>query len=72
MYREDIFTEESLVDIRDIKIDTDLSTEERIKSFVEQVKNPYYFRVGNVKVRVSYADNDNTLNDSFTRLLAIV
>ena len=72
MYRGDIFTEESLVDIRDIKIDTDLSTEERIKSFVEQVKNPYYFRVGNVKVRVSYADNDNTLNDSFTRLLAIV
>ena len=72
MYKGDIFTEESLVDIRDIKIDTDLSTEERIKSFVEQVKNPYYFRVGNVKVRVSYADNDNTLNDSFTRLLAIV
>ena len=45
---------------------------EKIKSFVEQVRNPYHFRVGKVKVRVSYADTDNTLNDSFARLLAII
>lgn len=32
---------EQLVDIRDVKIDRSLPSEERIKSFIEQIKNPY-------------------------------
>ena len=72
MYERNTSTNESLVDIRDVKINPDLPIEEKIKSFVEQVGNPYHFRVGKVKVRVSYADTDNTLNDSFARLLAII
>ncbi len=72
MYERNTSTNEALVDIRDVKINPDLPIEEKIKSFVEQVRNPYHFRVGKVKVRVSYADTDNTLNDSFARLLAII
>ena len=72
MYERNLSTNETLVDIRDVKINPDLPIEEKIKSFVEQVRNPYHFRVGKVKVRVSYADTDNTLNDSFARLLAII
>ena len=72
MYERNTLTNEALVDIRDVKINPDLPIEEKIKSFVEQVRNPYHFRVGKVKVRVSYADTDNTLNDSFARLLAII
>lgn len=72
MYEKNTSTNEALVDIRDVKINPDLPIEEKIKSFVEQVRNPYHFRVGKVKVRVSYADTDNTLNDSFARLLAII
>ena len=72
MYERNTSTNEALVDIRDVKINSDLPIEEKIKSFVEQVRNPYHFRVGKVKVRVSYADTDNTLNDSFARLLAII
>lgn len=72
MYEKNLSTNETLVDIRDVKINPDLPIEEKIKSFVEQVRNPYHFRVGKVKVRVSYADTDNTLNDSFARLLAII
>lgn len=72
MYERKTSTNEALVDIRDVKINPDLPIEEKIKSFVEQVRNPYHFRVGKVKVRVSYADTDNTLNDSFARLLAII
>ena len=72
MYERNLSTNEALVDIRDVKINPDLPIEEKIKSFVEQVRNPYHFRVGKVKVRVSYADTDNTLNDSFARLLAII
>lgn len=72
MYERNLSTTDTLVDIRDVKINPDLPIEEKIKSFVEQVRNPYHFRVGKVKVRVSYADTDNTLNDSFARLLAII
>ena len=72
MYERNTSTNEALVDIRDVKINPDLPIEEKIKSFVEQVRNPYHFRVGKVKVRVSYADTDNTLNDSCARLLAII
>lgn len=42
-----------LVDIRDVKVDRSLPVEDRIRSYVEQVKDPYCFRVGDVKVRVS-------------------
>ena len=35
---------ESLVDIRDVKINPDLSKEERIAQFLNQIGNPYCFR----------------------------
>ena len=59
-----------LVDIRDVKVDRSLPVEDRIRSYVEQVKDPYCFRVGDVKVRVSFASNGRTLNDNFTDMLA--
>ena len=59
-----------LVDIRDVVIDRTLPVEERIKSYVEQIKNPYCFKVGDVKVRVSYANKDQSLNESFVSMLS--
>ena len=41
-----------LVDIRDVVIDRTLPVEERIKSYVQQIKNPYCFKVGDVKVKL--------------------
>lgn len=61
---------DSLVDIRDIKIDRSMSVEDRMKSYVEQIKNPYMFKVGNTVVRVSYANTQATINDNFVNLLA--
>lgn len=60
----------SLVDIREVKIDRSLPIEERVKSYVEQVKNPYMFKVGNTVVRVSYADTNRTMNDNFVNMIA--
>ena len=60
----------SLVDIRDVRIDRTLPMEERVKSYVEQVKNPYMFKVGNTVVRVSYADTNRTMNDNFFNMIA--
>ena len=60
---------DSLVDIRDVKIDRSLPVEERMKSYVEQIKNPYLFKVGNTIVRVRYANTTQTINDNFINLL---
>ena len=59
-----------LVDIRDVVIDKSLPLEDRVTSYVEQIKNPYCFKVGDVVVRVSYAGRDKTLTDSFTAMIA--
>ena len=61
---------DSLVDIREVKIDRSKPVEERMKSYVEQIKNPYLFKVGNTIVRVSYANTQATINDNFINLLA--
>lgn len=54
---------ESLVDIRNVKIDLGLSKQDRIKSFVNQIGNPYCYRDGDVVVGISYADTDVSLED---------
>lgn len=61
---------ESLVDIRDVQIDSSLPSEEKIRSYVEQIKNPYCFKVGSVVVRVSYTGSQATLNDQFSNMLS--
>ncbi len=61
---------DSLVDIRDVKIDRTLPTSERIKSFVQQIKNPYIFKVGDVVVRVSYKEKAPTLQEVFCDMVA--
>ena len=59
-----------LVDIRDVVIDKSMTLEERVKSYIEQIKDPYCFKVGDVVVRVSYAGKDKSLTDSFTSMIA--
>ena len=54
---------DSLVDIRNVKIDPGLSKQDRIKSFVNQIGNPYCYRDGDVVVGISYADTDVSLED---------
>lgn len=63
---------QELVDIRDVHIDPTLPREERIRSFVMQVKDPYNFRVGEVTVHVSYTENGRTLNDCFADMLSLM
>ena len=60
---------DDLVDIRDIKVDTNLPKEERMKSFLQQVKNPYCFKCGDVVVKMSFADTDVTLEECMEQYL---
>ena len=58
-----------LVDINDVNIDESLPIYERICSFMEQVKNPYCYKVGNVVVKVDYTDGTPILEDLFAKSL---
>lgn len=51
----------TLRDIRDVKINTDLPKEERILDFIRQIGNPYCYRHGKYVVKISFADTDVTL-----------
>ena len=54
---------EEVVDIRDVSIDRTLPKEERVRSFIQQIKNPYCFRCGDVIVKTSFANTETTLED---------
>lgn len=53
----------SLKDIRDVRINSDLSKEERIAQFLNQIRNPYCFRCNGCVVQVSFSETERTLED---------
>lgn len=63
-------TNNQLVDLNDVQIDSSLPVNERIASFVQQIGNPYHYKVGEVIVHVSYTPNGKSLDDCFHALLA--
>lgn len=54
---------ESLRDIRDVKVNTELPKQERILDFIRQIGNPYCYRHSKYVVKVRFADTDITLED---------
>lgn len=60
---------DTLVDISDLRIDTTLPKEERIREFVRQVKNPYCFRVGKVAVSVGFSNDGVTFEQRMENYL---
>ena len=59
----------SLVDIRDVTVDKELSREERIAEFVRQIKHPYRFKCGRFTVQASFADGGATLEECIKGIL---
>ena len=60
---------DTLRDIRDVTVNTDLPKRERILDFIRQIGNPYCYRHGKYVVKVSFIDTDVTLED---RMLAYI
>ena len=44
---------DTLVDLNAVQIDTSKPVQERIHSFLQQIQNPYCFRIGDVAVKVN-------------------
>ena len=57
----------TLVDLRDVKINMELPREERLIDFISQIKNPYCYKYGNAIVKISHADTEVTLEDRLER-----
>ena len=62
---------EELFDISKIRIDSSKSVEERREQFLKQTGNPYMVRVGDTMVKISFSDNDTSLEEAFENLLAM-
>lgn len=60
---------EQLTDIRNIKIDKNLSQEKRQAQFLKQVGNPYLLRRGSIMIKVSFANNGLSMEQAFENLL---
>ena len=66
------YIQDGLMDIREVlseieseKCDTQA---EKIDLFLQKIKNPYEYRVGPVKVNISFSDN-TTIDDCFANFL---
>ena len=60
---------DTLVDIDDVVVDASLPREERIRSFLAQIRNPYCFKCGDMVVKISHADTDVTLEERMEHYL---
>ena len=60
---------DSLTDIRDIRIDTRLPVEEKLRSFAKQTKNLYIHRIGDYVVKVKFQSEGPTIDDKMEEYL---
>jgi len=60
---------ETLRDIRDVKVNTELPKQDRLMDFIRQIGNPYCYRHGDYVVKVSYTDTEVSLEE---RMLAYI
>lgn len=54
---------EELVDLNDIVIDSGLTKNDRLESFMEQIHNPYCCRAGDTKIKMEYAEQAPPLQE---------
>lgn len=59
----------TLVDRSVVKVNPDVSREERISSYIEQIKNPYCYLDGNTVVKISFTNSDTTMEDCIASYL---
>ena len=58
-----------LVDIHNVRVDKTLPRQERIASFIRQIKDPYHFRCGEYIIYVKFANNGATLENRLHGIL---
>lgn len=59
----DSIDRDSLVDIRDVEVKSELPVYERMIDYIQQIGNPYCYRHGKYVVKISFTDTDVSLED---------
>ncbi len=59
-----------LVDIQGIEIDDKKSVKSRALKYIEEVRNPYLFNVGEYVVKVSYQQSGDELNERMLKYVS--
>ncbi len=59
----------TLTDLRDIVIDTKLSVEQKLTSFVKQTNNIYVHRIGDYVVKVKFQKEGSTIDEKMKEYL---
>ena len=54
----------TLVNINDVQVNTALPITRRMEKYLEQVKNPYCFKCGETAVKLEFAQNGKSLDQS--------
>ncbi|MFV0538525.1 MAG: DUF6870 family protein [Dysgonomonas sp.] len=60
---------EDMPDLAKLQIDSLLPQEQRQIQYLNKVKNPYMVRIGNMKIKVRFANNGISIDDAFKNLL---
>ncbi len=63
----------TLVDVRDVRIDTTLPQAERVEKYMDLIRNPYIFKSGDTTVRIRFVGEKSlsqSLTEYFSRLNA--
>lgn len=62
----------SLTDISKLRIDKGQPLEKRRQQYLKKVGNPYLVRVGNMKVKVRFAEGGVSMEEAFENMLLSV
>ncbi len=61
---------DSLVDLKDVRIDPKLPRNERLAEYIRQIGNPYCYKCGNIVVKERFSDNGKTIDDCLKQYIA--
>ena len=62
-------SKDSLVDLHDVKIDPSKSVVDKMNDYFEQIKNPYLFKVGDMRVKLSFS-GERSFNDALGAVIS--
>ena len=62
--------ETEIDDVKNLKIDTSVSSNERIIDFIKKVKNPYIIKVGDTIVKMTYNSSNKDALDCIKNIVS--
>ena len=59
----------TLIDIRQVKTESNLSPQKRMEQFIQQIGNPYCYKYGDYIVKIGFEDTEDSLEERLKELI---